>query len=338
MTRREQLEAVAPAQRHHAWYAEHGALLAQSEAWTSWQRDATAWCDLIDAGAVAPEDEPEALEACGVLVARARRWRPEEAAPMGVVISITPGPGGREAEDWRGLLTRMYIRWAQSFDWDVDLMDDGADGSAVVLALHTPAAAAVFFPERGVHRLVRVSPHDRNNRVHSSFAHVAVAAQEEVSDDNPPISRKDVVITTMKSSGPGGQHVNKTESAVRMEHRPSGIRVVVRQGRSQHENKRAAWNLLSERVAAWEAEQRGDGDPDRTDSSGGERGWGRQIRTYHIPDNRVVDHTTGEKMGAARAVLDGRVPESVLQRHQAHDPISPQNGQHPQNLGTPPRP
>lgn len=220
-----------------------------------------------------------------------------------LVVSIAPGPGGREAEDWRDMLVRMYIGWAEAAGQSLELLDEGSARVLVLGSAHAGKGIA-WFDEVGVHRLVRVSPHDRAGRVHSSFVHVQVSPHCPLAVSQVDLLPSDVEVFTMKSSGPGGQHVNKTESAVRLVHTPTGCRVVVRRGRSQHENKRVAWSLLAGKVAAVRDEKARAAGPARVSDDA--KGWGNQIRTYHLPDDRVVDHRRGTRLGSAKAWLAGR--------------------------------
>lgn len=223
-------------------------------------------------------------------------------------ISINAGAGGTEAQDWASLLLRMYTRWAekQGFRYEVLSVNEGEEAgikSATVL-VQGPYAYGHLKAESGVHRLVRISPYDSNARRHTSFA--SVYAWPEI-DDNIDITVKDeeVRVDTYRSSGAGGQHVNKTDSAIRITHIPTGIVVSCQTQRSQHENRATAWKMLKAQLYEREMEKR----KKELNAIAGERlanEWGSQIRSYVLhPYQLAKDHRTDFETGNPAAVLDG---------------------------------
>jgi peptide chain release factor 2 len=224
------------------------------------------------------------------------------------ILEIHPGAGGTESQDWSRMLLRMYERWAERHGFVVETIDyqsgDEAGIKSATLAIRGPNAYGYLQTERGVHRLVRISPFDAQSRRHTSFASVDVVP--EVEDDvEVDIDDKDVRIDTFRSSGAGGQHVNKTESAVRLTHLPTGIVVSCQNERSQHRNREVAWQVLRAKLydlARQEADEkmaREVGDKKKIE-------WGSQIRSYVLAPYRLVkDHRTSFEMGDADRVLDG---------------------------------
>jgi len=224
------------------------------------------------------------------------------------ILEIHPGAGGTESQDWAEMLLRMYVRWAEASGFKVTTLDhqtgDEAGIKSVTLEIRGASAYGYLQVERGVHRLVRISPFDAQSRRHTSFASVEVIPV--ISDDvEVVIDEKDVRIDTYRSSGAGGQHVNKTDSAVRITHQPSGIVVTCQNERSQHRNKDVAMQILRAKLydrARQEAEEkmaRELGDKKKIE-------WGSQIRSYVLAPYRLVkDHRTSHEMGDADRVLDG---------------------------------
>jgi peptide chain release factor 2 len=239
------------------------------------------------------------------------------------VVTINAGAGGTDSQDWAEMLLRMYLRWAERRGFEVE-MKEAAPGEeaglkSATFLVHGENAYGLFSAERGVHRLVRLSPFDSANRRHTSFAQLDVAPL--VSDDVAvDLDESDLRIDTYRASGAGGQHVNKTDSAVRITHIPTGIVVQCQNERSQTQNKAVAMQMIRSRLLELEerkraeelAKERGEAKPAE---------WGSQIRSYTLhPDQRVKDHRTGYEVGDAQRVLDGDldgfVKEYLLQSAQ----------------------
>ena len=224
------------------------------------------------------------------------------------ILEVHPGAGGTESQDWAEMLLRMYTRWAERRGFKVETLDyqagDEAGIKSVTLGIRGPNAYGYMRTERGVHRLVRISPFDAQARRHTSFASVDVIPEAEA-DVEVAIDDKDLRIDTYRSSGAGGQHVNVTDSAVRITHLPTGIVVTCQNERSQHRNRDVAMQILRSKLldrAIKEAE-------DKMAQEVGEKKkieWGSQIRSYVLAPYRLVkDHRTGVEVGDADRVLDG---------------------------------
>jgi peptide chain release factor 2 len=230
------------------------------------------------------------------------------------VVSIQAGEGGTDAQDWAEMLLRMYLRWAETRSFRTELLEaspgEEAGLKSATFTVSGENAYGVLKAERGVHRLVRLSPFDAAHRRHTSFAQVFVSPL--LSDDaGIEVDESDLRIDTYRASGAGGQHVNKTDSAVRITHVPTGIVVSVQNERSQLSNKQTALKILRSRLAELEQEQREEelarerGDVMTT-------GFGSQIRSYVLhPYQLVKDHRTDVEEGNAQAVLDGRLDEFI---------------------------
>jgi peptide chain release factor 2 len=226
------------------------------------------------------------------------------------VVTVRAGAGGTDSQDWAEMLLRMYLRWAERRGFAVEMKEASAGEEAGIKSATFIArgdnAYGLFAAERGVHRLVRISPFDAQSRRHTAFAQLDVAplVDDEVSVD---VDEEDLRIDTYRASGAGGQHVNKTDSAVRITHLPTGIVVQCQNERSQAQNKATAMRLLRSRLLE-EEERR------RAEELAAERGeqkaaeWGSQIRSYTLhPSTRVKDHRTGFEVGDANRVLDGDI-------------------------------
>jgi peptide chain release factor 2 len=223
-------------------------------------------------------------------------------------VTVRSGAGGTDSQDWAEMLLRMYLRWAERRGFRVEMAEasegEEAGLKSATFVVHGENAYGLFSAERGVHRLVRISPFDAQSRRHTAFAQVDVAPL--VSDDvNVEIADEDLRVDTYRASGAGGQHVNKTDSAVRITHIPTGIVVQCQNERSQTQNKATAMKLLRAKLLAEEERA-------RAEELAAERGeqkaveWGSQIRSYTLhPSQRVKDHRTGFEMGDAQRVLDG---------------------------------
>lgn len=229
-------------------------------------------------------------------------------------ISIHPGAGGTESQDWAGMLMRMYTRWAEKHDFKVDIIDytpgDEAGLKGVTLLIKGDYTFGLLKGEMGVHRLVRISPFDSQSRRHTSFASVEVVP--EVNDDiEIEINEADLRIDTYRASGAGGQHVNKTDSAIRITHMPSGIVVQCQNERSQHKNKSFAMKVLKARLYEQEKlqikEKKLEKIGEKKDIS-----WGNQIRSYVFqPYTMVKDHRTNEETGSVDYVFDGDIDKFI---------------------------
>lgn len=230
----------------------------------------------------------------------------------GAIVSIYAGAGGVDAADWTQMLARMYLRWADSKGFATQVVEESpaeeAGLKSVTFFVRGRNAYGMLESERGVHRLVRMSPFDAAHRRHTSFAAVDVIP-EIASDENVEVEIKpeDLRFETFKSGGAGGQYVNKTESAVRVIHLPTGIVVACQQERSQAQNRDVAMNILRAKLVAREAEERGR----KLDELRGERSaneWGSQIRSYVLaPYQLVKDHRTNVETANTGAVLDGQI-------------------------------
>ncbi len=226
----------------------------------------------------------------------------------GAVVSITAGAGGTDSQDWAEMLLRMELRWAEHRGFDVQLTEVSAGEEAGIKSASFVAKGengyGLFSAEKGVHRLVRISPFDAASRRHTAFAQVEVSpfVAEEVAVD---IDDADVQVDTYRASGAGGQHVNKTHSAVRLTHRPSGIVVQCQNERSQGSNKMTAMAMLRSKLIERE-EQRRREELAREKGEAQDVAWGSQIRSYVLqPYTMVKDHRTAHEMGDVQRVLDG---------------------------------
>lgn len=230
-------------------------------------------------------------------------------------LSINAGAGGTEACDWALMLSRMYQRWANKRGWDVEMLDtvegDVAGIKSITFKIAGPFAYGYCKAEKGVHRLVRISPFDSNAKRHTSFASVDVSP--EVGDDiEIDLRTEDIRVDTYRASGAGGQHVNKTDSAVRMTHLPTGIIVSCQRERSQIQNRESCLKMLRAKIYEQEMAER----KAKIDKMGGEKkdiGWGHQIRSYVFqPYTLVKDNRTDYEVGNIAAVMDGEIDDFVL--------------------------
>ncbi|MEJ1095304.1 MULTISPECIES: peptide chain release factor 2 [unclassified Pseudoxanthomonas] len=228
-------------------------------------------------------------------------------------VDIQAGAGGTEAQDWAEMLLRMYLRWCESRGWKTELMEvsggDVAGIKSATVRVEGDFAYGWLKTETGVHRLVRKSPFDSDNRRHTSFTSVFVSPEVDDNIDieiNPADLRTDVY----RSSGAGGQHVNKTESAVRITHIPSGIVVACQTGRSQHQNRDNAMKMLAAKLYELEIQKR-NAERDAVEATKSDIGWGSQIRNYVLDQSRIKDLRTGVERTDTQKVLDGDLDEFV---------------------------
>lgn len=236
----------------------------------------------------------------------------------GAIMTIYARDGGTDANDWAEMMLRMYTQWGQSNDYSIDLIDRSDNAEAGInnatIIVRGPMAYGYLKGETGVHRLVRISPFNSEGKRQTSFA--AVNVSPEIADSvDVEIDESDVETQTFRASGAGGQHVNKTDSAVRLIHKPSGVMVSCQNERSQHKNKATAWKMLRSRLARIEEEKR-EAEQAEQYQQQAKTGFGAQIRNYFLhPDQRVKDARTGFQMGNFHAVLDGDIQgflDSVL--------------------------
>ncbi len=222
-------------------------------------------------------------------------------------VDIQSGAGGTEAQDWAEMLLRMYLRWAESHDFKAEVIEASAGEVAGIKSatLHIVGEYAYGWlrTETGVHRLVRKSPFDSSNRRHTSFASVFVSP--EVDDDiDIEVNPSDLRIDVYRASGAGGQHVNRTESAVRITHLPTNTVVQCQNDRSQHKNKATAMKQLKAKLYELEMQKRR-AEASVVEESKADVGWGSQIRSYVLDQSRIKDLRTGVETGNTQAVLDG---------------------------------
>jgi peptide chain release factor 2 len=278
--------------------------------------------DLDELAEMAGEDQEIAAELATQLASIERRLGELEEARLfsgsydagDAVVSVHAGAGGTDSQDWAEMLLRMYLRWAERRGFEVEMKEASAGEEAGLKSATFIArgenAYGLFAAERGVHRLVRISPFDSSARRHTSFAQVDVGplVDEGVEVE---IDDADLRIDTYRASGAGGQHVNKTDSAVRITHVPTGVVVQCQNERSQTQNKAVAMQLLRSKLIELEERK-------RAEELAKERGevkdvaWGSQIRSYFLhPDQRVKDHRTGHESGDTQGVLDGDIDDFV---------------------------
>ena len=222
-------------------------------------------------------------------------------------IDIQSGAGGTEAQDWASILLRMYLRWADKKGFKTEVMEvsDGevAGIKSATIRIEGDYAFGWLRTETGIHRLVRKSPFDSDNRRHTSFS--AVFVSPKIDDDiEIDINPSDVRTDTFRASGAGGQHINKTDSAVRLTHIPTGIVVQCQDGRSQHSNRDVAWQRLRSRLYDFEMRKRME-EQQKLEDTKTDVGWGHQIRSYVLDNSRIKDLRTNVEISATQKVLDG---------------------------------
>ena len=236
------------------------------------------------------------------------------------ILSINSGAGGTEAQDWANMLCRMYFRYSEINNFKVEFLDklegDEAGIKNCTILIKGDYSYGFLKNESGVHRLVRISPFDSNKRRHTSFASVSVTPEVDENIDIE-INSKDLKIDTFRAGGAGGQHLNKTDSAVRITHIPSGLVVSCQNQRSQHQNKSYAMKILSSKLYEIEVEKKKNMD-NQINSNKKEISWGSQIRSYILHPYRMVkDHRTNDEIGNVDSFLDGdlnNLIESLLSK------------------------
>ncbi len=299
--------------------AQHARAKRRLDAYRSLESDAA---DLVELAELAEDDPEMAAELGEQLDSVERRLAELEEArlfggeydPGDAVVSVHAGAGGTDSQDWAEMLLRMYLRWAERRRLKVE-MKEASPGEEAGLKSATfiargENAYGLFAAERGVHRLVRISPFDSSARRHTSFAQVDVAPLVDEGVD-VEIDEGEIRVDTYRASGAGGQHVNKTDSAVRITHVPTGVVVQCQNERSQAQNKAVAMQLLRSKLIELEERK-------RAEELAKERGevkdvaWGSQIRSYFLhPDQRVKDHRTGHESGDTDRVLNGDIDDFV---------------------------
>lgn len=233
--------------------------------------------------------------------------------PKNAIVSIHPGAGGTEAQDWAEMLLRMYLRWSERRSFETDILDyqvgDEAGLKSVTFMAKGKYAYGYLKAEVGIHRLVRISPFDAGRRRHTSFASIFV--YPEVDDIVVQIDDDDLRVDTYRASGAGGQHVNKTDSAVRITHIPTGIVVQCQNEKSQHRNKSMAMTILRARLYEYQRLKQEE-KIEKLHKEKKEIAWGSQIRSYVLQPYRLVkDHRTNLEIGNVDAVLDGDIDSFI---------------------------
>ncbi|MGE3104591.1 MAG: peptide chain release factor 2 [Lysobacterales bacterium] len=276
--------------------------------------------ELLDL-AIAEQDDATAIAVREDLEQQARRVEQLEFRRMfsgkmdmnNAFVDIQAGAGGTEAQDWAEILLRMYLRWAETRGWKTELMEASAGEVAGIKSATFRVEGDYAFgwlkTEIGVHRLVRKSPFDSDNRRHTSFASVFVSP--EVNDDiEIDINPADLKVDVYRASGAGGQHVNKTESAVRFTHMPTGVVVACQIERSQHGNRDRAMKMLKAKLYELEVQKR-NAERDVLEANKADVGWGSQIRNYVLDQSRIKDLRTGVERTDTQKVLDGDIDEFI---------------------------
>lgn len=274
------------------------------------------WFELADQGEAVDEEIKKSLVQLTKEVdeAEVKALLSGENDHCNAILTIHPGAGGTESQDWASMLLRMYLRWADRRGYSVQVLDsmagDEAGISRATISVNGPYAYGYLSAEAGVHRLVRISPFDANKRRHTSFASVFVYPDIE---DNieVKIEEKDLKVDTYRAGGPGGQHVNVTDSAVRITHLPTGIVVQCQNERSQFRNRDVAMKVLRARLYDYYKEQQME-KMQEIENSKMEIGFGSQIRSYVLAPYRMVkDHRTKHETGVVDNVLDGDLDDFI---------------------------
>ena len=271
---------------------------------------------------VIEDDDAEALESVDAEIAELesllavlefRRMFSGEMDPNNAFLDIQSGSGGTEAQDWAEMLLRMYLRWGEAKGFKVDLVEASAGDVAGIKSATIQFQGEYAFgwlrTETGVHRLVRKSPFDSGSRRHTSFASIFVSPEvdENIEVDIDP---SDVRTDTYRASGAGGQHVNKTDSAVRLTHIPTGTVAQCQDARSQHQNRDKAWKMLKARLYELE-KKKINAEKQSLEDGKSDIGWGSQIRSYVLDDQRIKDLRTGTQTSNCQNVLDGDIDQFI---------------------------
>lgn len=245
-------------------------------------------------------------------------WFTDDLDSKDAILMVHTGAGGTESQDWANMLLRMYLRWAAAQSFKTTIIEASTEGgigiNSATVTVRGPNAYGLLKAEKGVHRLVRISPFDSSSRRHTTFASVDVVPAIE-DDIDIAIDPSDLRIDTYRASGAGGQHVNVTDSAVRITHSPTGIVVQCQNERSQFQNKETALKILKARLYEYERERR----QEELDAERGQKmdiAWGSQIRSYVLhPYAMVKDHRTSVEKGNAQGVLDGDLNDFIAGWH-----------------------
>jgi peptide chain release factor 2 len=326
-TRAAELEAITVSQdfwqdqeRAQTILKERAGLVTTINQWKKYKQeldDAAVFLEMAEAGDAEAEAEVaqhvHQLEK-EISQAELERMLSGEHDAGNAILSLHPGAGGLEAQDWADMLLRLYLRWTERKGYKTEMVDyqpgEGGGLKSATLTVEGPYAYGYLRAEAGIHRLVRISPFDANARRHTSFASVFVYPDldDTVEVDIRP---EDLRVDTYRSSGAGGQHVNKTDSAVRLTHLPTGIVVACQNERSQHRNRALAMKVLRAKLYEIELEKQKEKMEDLHKSKK-DIAWGSQIRSYVLHPYRLVkDHRTGVEMGNTDAVLDGDIDSFI---------------------------
>jgi len=287
-----------------------------------WREMEKKLADMAELSPLAEEDAALGEEICAEIETAASRLDEMEIGTAfrgeydarNAILAIHAGAGGTESQDWTEILLRMYLRWAERRGYQAETLDvspgEEAGIKSATVGIGGEHAFGYLKSEHGVHRLVRLSPFDADHARHTSFALVEVMPEAEANVD-VEIGPDDLKVDVFRSSGPGGQHMQKTSSAVRLTHLPTGLSVTCQSERSQYQNKEIALRILRARILEVELERKAQ---ERTKLKGKriDAGWGNQIRSYVLhPYKMVKDHRTGHETSRAEAVLDGEIDEFV---------------------------
>ena len=291
------------------------ALRTELATWRDLRARARDLTELSELAAADPAMEAEVVREYGRVLADFERERTAllfsgEYDERNALLTISAGAGGTEATDWAEMLLRMYLRWAERRRFKTEVLDETAGEEAglksVTVAVDGLRAYGLLRAERGVHRLVRISPYDAQNRRHTTFAQVEVLPEVE-EDVEAEIDPDDLRVDTFRATGAGGQHVNKTDSAVRITHIPTGIAAQSQNERSQMQNRETAMKILRARLLERAMRER-EAELARLKGAHVDAGWGNQIRSYVLhPYQMVKDHRTGVETSDTSGVLDGDI-------------------------------